>query len=226
MGSGFALGLLVIGAGFALLFGGYRLARIMLPLWGFITGMMFGGAIIAELSSTPVLGAALGIVAGIVSGLALAVLSYLFYSAAIIILFGALGYWIGTGFVLLIGSSFGLLAALIGIGLGIVCGIIAVAFNAPKYILIGMTSIAGAIAIAGGLMLLTDIVLLNAFSYGAVQTVIENSAVWAFGVLCLATAGCIIQIIFNADYQLKEWAVQARSSHQSIPPPVAPNEHH
>lgn len=223
MDIGFAL--LAIGVGLVLMFSGYRLARIMIPLWGFLTGLAFGGAIAADLWSTPVLAMTTGIITGLITGMALAVLSYLFYSAAVIVLFGALGYWIGSGFMLLIGSNFGLLAALIGIGLGIVCGVLAVSFNAPKYVLIGITSVAGALAIAGGLLLMTNQVPLSAFGYGVVHVVIENSVLWAFGTLCLAAAGFIMQAISTSHYQLHEWAMNAKPTHHNFPP-AAPTVHY
>ncbi len=218
--------LLAIGSGLALVFAGYRLARIIIALWGFITGLALGGAIAADLSSTPLLGASLGVITGLIVGLTLACVAYLFYAGAIIVLFGALGYWVASGFVLLIGSNFGLLAGLLGIGIGIMTGLCAIAFNAPKIVLIAITSLAGAMATVYGILLITNQLALNTLGYGTAASAIENSALWTLAILALTLAGSIMQSMSTSNFALKTWGIKAKTAHYNMPPPPAHHTHY
>jgi len=200
--------LLAIGSGLALVFAGYRLARVIIALWGFITGLALGGAIAADLSSTPLLGASLGVVTGLIVGLTLACVAYLFYAGAIIVLFSALGYWLASGFVLLMGSNFGLLAGLLGIGIGIMTGIFAIAFNAPKIVLISITSLAGAMATIYGILLITNQLALSTLGYGTAASAIEDSALWTLAILVLTGVGCVIQTMSTSNFALKTWGIK------------------
>src|SRR5947209_5172442 len=93
--------LLCLGVGTSLLLFGYRFARLLMPLMGFILGLSFGGAIIADLAGTVFLGTALGVMVGIVSGVVLAALAYFFYYMAVAVTAISLGYLAGTSLVLL-----------------------------------------------------------------------------------------------------------------------------
>ena len=103
--------------GLSLVFGGYRFARFAIPFMGFLTGLSLGGALIADSTTSSFLATTLGIVVGVVLGIVLAALAYMYYYLAVVVLAASLGYWAGSGFVLLLGFEPGILSALIGIGL-------------------------------------------------------------------------------------------------------------
>src|SRR5947209_19982489 len=109
--------------GLMLVFGGYRLARIVIPLWGFIAGLSLGGAVIADMSNNPFLGTFLGVMVGLVMGLIFGLFAYLYYSVAVIVLIGSLGYWAGSSFIMFLGFNHGLLSTLSGLALGIIVGV-------------------------------------------------------------------------------------------------------
>src|SRR3954466_3169465 len=89
---------------FALLFGsilafsGYRFFLFLLPIWGFFFGFALGAETIQAIFGTGFLSDVTSWVVGFFAGLLFAVLSYLFYFAAVAILAGSLGYTLGVGF--------------------------------------------------------------------------------------------------------------------------------
>jgi hypothetical protein len=77
--------------------------------------------------------------------------------------------------------------------------------NAPKYFLIAVTSLGGAVAIVGGALLLLNKIQLDAFDYNAATTVISNSAFWLAITAALFVVGLIAQVKSNPDYTLEQW---------------------
>ncbi len=193
--------------GLVLIFGGYRLARLIIPLWGFVAGLSLGGAVIAALAGTPFLATVLGLIIGIVLGLLFAIFAYLYFSLAVVILIGSLGYWAGSNFIEILGFHAGFLSTVVGLLLGIVVGIFALLTNAPKYVLILITSIAGAIATVAGILLLFNVVPLSEFSYSAAHVKIDSSLAWSILALVLAIVGVAFQVNSTSDYELNEWSL-------------------
>lgn len=199
----FALLSLVIGL--ALIFGGYRLARILIPLWGFLAGLSLGGAVISDMANTPFLGTVLGVAVGLAAGIVFALLAYLYYSLAVLVLAVSLGYWAGSGFMMFLGFNAGLISTLTGIAAGVVVGLAAIAFNAPKYVLIVISSVSGAITAVGGLLLLFNSIPLDAFSYAAAKVSVSNSFFWTVVALAAAIIGVIAQVRSSSRYEFEEW---------------------
>jgi hypothetical protein len=214
------MALLSLGVGTALVLVGYRLARAILPLMGFILGMSFGGAIIADLAGTVFLGTALGIFIGITSGLILAAMAYFYYYAAVILVAASLGYWVGSGLISLLGFSPGFLSALVGVAAGVLAGVISVVGNAPKYVLITLTSLAGAVTTVGGILLLFNKIPLDIYSYTTAKVALSNSFIWTVVALGLFVTGLISQVVTTSGYELDEWNV---SEHNPTPPNIIPH---
>jgi hypothetical protein len=181
---------------------------------GFIAGLTLGGAIVADAAGSSFLGTFLGVIIGIISGSILALLAYLYYSLAVIVLTASLGYWAGSGIVLLLGFKPGLLSALVGIALGIFTGIVALISNAPKYVLIVLTALAGSVATVGGVLLLFNQIPLDTFSYTTTAVALSNSFFWTLAALALLVAGLIEQAQSTRGYEFEEWAV----SNDGAPP--------
>lgn len=221
-------GLLCIAIGMTLIFGGYRLARFIIPLWGFLTGLSIGGSIISSMSDTPFLGSVLGVLVGIFLGGVLAVFSYVYYAVAVYVLFGSLGYWIGSSFIMLFGFNEGFLSVMTGLAFGILGGILAIFMNAPKYVLVIVTALAGAIASIGGLVLMfSPNVTLDAFSFSGVHEAIKDSGLWSLLALGLMFAGILVQALTAAHYhELEEWAQGADQSPENQWPSTATNISH
>jgi hypothetical protein len=193
------------GLGAVLLLAGYRFGRVIIPLWGLFAGFALGASAAADALGTAFIGTTMGILLGLVVGLIFAVFAYFFYALAVVLLGATIGYWIGSGFVTMLGFNKGFLAAVIGITVGAVFCVAALVMNAPKYFLIAVTSLGGAVAIVGGALLLLNKIQLDAFDYNATTTVISNSALWLAVTAGLFVVGLIAQVKSNPDYTLEQW---------------------
>ncbi len=94
---GILIGLLALAIGLAFAFYGFKLFLVLLPIWGFFAGFLLGANGIAYIFGETFLATATGWVVGFLLGLLFAVLSYLFYWVAVILLGGALGYQLTLG---------------------------------------------------------------------------------------------------------------------------------
>lgn len=198
------------GLGAVLLLAGYRFGRVIIPLWGLFAGFALGASAATDALGGAFIGTTVGIVLGLVVGLVFAVFSYFFYSLAVVLLGATVGYWIGSGFISLLGFNKGFLAAVVGITVGIVFGIAALVLNAPKYFLIVITSIGGSVAIVGGVLLLLNKIELTAFDYNTAASTIANSAFWLAVSGALIVVGIIAQVKSNPDYTLEAWGTLAQ----------------
>ena len=93
----FIIGLLAIAIGLALLFAGYRLLWVLLPIWGFFAGLWLGITGLQAIFGTGFLAGVSGLVVGFVLGIVFAVLSYLFYIVGVAILGATIGYSLTVG---------------------------------------------------------------------------------------------------------------------------------
>jgi hypothetical protein len=200
--------LLAGGIGLLLLSAGYRFARILIPIWAFFAGFSVGAAVFADAANAGFVATTLGWVIGLIVGLVFALFSYFFYSLAVVLLGATTGYWIGTAFMSWIGFNKGFLSAVVGISLGVVFALATIGFNAAKYLLIVLTSIAGSTAIIGGILVLFNKIELSAFDYTTASNAISNSVLWSIALFVLITIGVVIQTITTADYTLDDWTTE------------------
>jgi hypothetical protein len=142
-----------VAIGLLLLSAGYRFARILIPIWAFFAGFSVGAAVFADAANAGFVATTLGWVIGLIVGLVFALFSYFFYSLAVVLLGATTGYWIGTAFMSWIGFNKGFLSAVVGISLGVLfLPWLLLGLMLAKYLLIALTSIAGATAIIGGVL--------------------------------------------------------------------------
>ena len=160
------LGVLAIIAGGAMLVAGQFMLRLVIPIWGFLAGFAFGAGIVAAFANEHFLGTVLGWVLGLVFAVIFAVLAYLYYYVAIVLAMGAAGFAIGSGIVVAFGISWNWVAVLVGLAVGLVLGLVAVFANVPMIVLVVVGSIAGAVGVTGGLMLLVGSLDSDDFSRG------------------------------------------------------------
>ena len=89
--------LLLILLGLAMTFAGYRFFVILLPIWGFFAGFQFGATIFTNIFGEGFLRTVLSWVVGLLVAIFAAVLAYLFYAVAVVLLAGFVGYQLGAG---------------------------------------------------------------------------------------------------------------------------------
>jgi hypothetical protein len=207
---GLLVGLLAVAIGLAFCFYGFRLFLILLPIWGVVAGfllgvnaitMLFGGAAEAGLFATIT-----GWVVGILLGLLFAVLSYLYYWVAIILLGGALDYQLTLGaFEWLNLNPDGWIAFISALVVGAIFAVGFFLLHMPAVIVIVASALLGAgAAVAGvvvGLGLIPVAERVNVFNAGifGVYNLDDLSIIWLIGAIVLAFAGAIYQTRTVAD---------------------------
>jgi hypothetical protein len=190
--------------GVLLAFAGYRLFLILLPIWGFFFGLFLGANTVQWLfNSSGFLVDVTGWVVGFVVGAIFAVLSYLFYIAAVAIIAGSLGYFVSVYFLIWLGMKANFLVWLIGIVVGVALIFVTLRFNLAKWVIIITTALMGA-AVSFG----TIIQILN-----PAMNLIENpvkvvlSQSW-FLLVCFAlmvAAGIVVQYVHNKSFTLDSY---------------------
>jgi hypothetical protein len=199
---GLLLGALAIAIGLGFTFWGFRIFLVMLPIWGFFAGFLLGANAIHALAGGPdagFLATTFGWVVGFVLGLVFAVLSYLYYWAAVILLGGALGYQLTIGLLQWIGFETGLLAVILALVGGAVFAVGFFLLQMPAVLVIVATAITGAGATVAGAVLAVGFVpedklqqALDAGIYG-IYNLSDLGIIWAIAAIALAFAGAIYQ---------------------------------
>lgn len=209
------IALVIGGVGVAVLLAGYRIARVIIPLWGLIAGFMLGASAASDAFSSPFIGTLGGVIAGLIIGLVFAVFAYFFFELAIVLLGAEVGYWLGVGFVGFFGIQKGFLSAIIGILIGICFGLIALFGNLPKYYLIIISALAGSVSIITSLLLLLDKVKLDDLSYVATNQEVTPAWIWSAAILALVVAGVAFQLTSTKKFKLKQWRALGSTSTKS-----------
>jgi Domain of unknown function (DUF4203) len=196
------IGLLLILVGAAFCFAGYRLFRLLLPVWGFVVGFLLGASTVSQLLHEGFLATPLGWIVGIIVGLILAILSYIIWSLQIIILGALVGYLLGVNLMSALNVAPGSLTFLAGILGAILVAVLVIALNLPKIIIIVLSAFGGAQLLVGGVLLLLGQIKLPAFNTGAIGAIIGDSVWWWLIWLVLAIVGIITQIRTTAGYAI------------------------
>ena len=150
------VGIIAIALGAGVMLMGYRLALILLPIWGFFAGFLLGAQLLQEFFGDGLHGDDDELGRGRDPRTVFAVLSYLFWYIAVVILFASIG-WLGWGFMSLIGfSETGFVAVAIGLLLGAVFAVAAFVTGVPLAALVVITAVAGAHALIAGIGLDRD----------------------------------------------------------------------
>lgn len=201
------IALLAVAVGLALLFAGYRLLWVLLPIWGFFAGLWLGITGLQAIFGTGFLAGVSGLVVGFILGIIFAVLSYLFYVIGVAILGATIGY--GMTASLLVGGlgmNQGFLVWLIAIVVAVIFAVAVLVLNLQKYAVIGITSLGGASAIIAGALLLfgqiSEDQLSGLMGVWAPVT-FQEGWFWWLGWAVLAIIGIVYQIQSNRVYVLE-----------------------
>ena len=198
------VGVVAIALGAAVMLLGYRLALIPLPIWGFFAGFIFGAQVLQDFFGDGFLATTASWIVGAIIGLIFAVLSYLFWYIAVVILFASVGYWLGWGFMTLLGfSETGFVAFAIGLLLGAAFAVAAFVTGVPLAALVVITAVAGAHALIAGVLVVFNIIEVSALGSGVANAIIQQNVGWWFLALGLAIVSIIFQLRTIGDYVLE-----------------------
>ena len=186
-------------------FGGYRLFLALLPIWGFFFGFGLGAQTIQALFGDAFLSTVTSWVVGFITALIFAVLSYLFYSFAVAILAGSLGYAAGVALMGLFSADLTFITWLVGIVLGVILIGITFYFNLAKYMIIIATAVGGAGMTIGTLTLGVGGVQLLRLLDAPLKAMLDDSPLWTILFLIMAGMGIVAQIRVNRAIEIETY---------------------
>jgi hypothetical protein len=189
--------------GLVLCFGGYRFFLILLPIWGFFFGLVFGAQSIQMLFGVGFFATVTSWVVGFVTGAIFAVLSYFFYLFAVALIAGGLGYAAAVGLLLAIGLDMGFLVWIIGMAAAIALVFVTLRFNLQKWVIIIATSLAGAGVIFGAFVILfaPHAALLE----NPVKIALQQSPLLMITALIVAAIGIYVQARANRTFTIESY---------------------
>jgi hypothetical protein len=178
-----ATGLILIGGISALL--GVKLFRVLLPLVGLVAGIMVGFGGVQAVFGTGAISTTIAVVMAVIVGALMALLSFLFYEIAIMVL----SIMVGASAMTYLGVAIGLENAgfvlfLLGLSGAILGFIVAASSNLSVSFVIVVTSMLGVGYILAGVLLLVGAISLDDLSNGgiipAVVETVDQSFLWFF----------------------------------------------
>ena len=190
---GILLGLVALVIGAAFTFYGFRFFLILLPLWGFVIGFAAGAQLLGLLFSEGFLATISGWIVGFVFGIGFALISYLWYWAAIVLLSGGVGYQIGLGLMALVNIT-GWLAVAIGLILAVIFVVGAIALHVPRLMIVVFTAIGGAAILTGGILMVIGTIQPGDLNSGIVGAFLYTNWLWGLVFVVLAVVGAFYQL--------------------------------
>ena len=146
--------ILLVALGLMVTFLGYPMFRLLLPVWGFLAGLMLGVQMFDSFAGGGFLASSLGLIIGFFLGLFFAGIAYYVYAFAVVLFGAALGYVLGQGLLLLIGFDYGFFTVFAGLAGAVLLAMFFVKGRMPKFLIIVATGMAGAMAVFTGLFVL------------------------------------------------------------------------
>jgi predicted flap endonuclease-1-like 5' DNA nuclease len=204
--------------GLMLAFAGYKLFRVLLPIWGFFFGLWLGAQSIQVLFNEGFLTTITSWVVGLLVGILFAVLAFPFYLFGVAILASSLGYFVTVGLLLWIGLPWGFLVWLIGIIAAIAVAAVTLILNLQKWIIVIGSAILGAglvVAVFTALFKPVSLLLEN-----PVKVMLETSPLLLFVFLLLVIFGIIVQARSTRKVAMVEPATPVKAVEVPLPAPV------
>lgn len=189
--------------GLLLCFAGYKFFLFLLPIWGFFAGLWLGAQTMQALFGVGPFATVTSWVVGFIVGAVFAVLSYLFYIAAVVIIAGSLGYFATVGFLLLIGMRMNFLVWLIGIVAAVALAWVTLKFNLQKWVVIIATSLLGSAVVFGGFF-----VLFNPWTNlveNPLRAFLSANPFLMILAIALAIFGIVVQYQSNRNFTLESY---------------------
>jgi hypothetical protein len=187
------IGLIILLIGLALCLAGYRLFRVILVIWGLLTGFQLGTLLAIQLFGEQYSGTALQLIVGAVVAVILALLAYFLYQWQVVLAGALVGYFLGTALASALNVTPGWVIIAFGLVGAIALGVLVLVFDLPRLIIVLSTAIVGAgVAIAGLLLMLSQINLRD-LSGGITGPIARVSGIWTVVWLALIIVGIIFQ---------------------------------
>ena len=188
------VGVVAVVVGGALCFRGYVALRLVIAMWGAFAGFVLGAGVVAGATGEGFLGSALAWSVGLAVAVVFGLLAYAYYAISVLIGMSAIGFTLGTTAMVTLGVTWSWVVILVGIVVGVLLALLAIAGDLPKLILALLGAFAGSsLAIAGILLLIGRI------DRGDLATIDTTAALdlwwgWTVAYVVLAVAGLASQL--------------------------------
>lgn len=191
--------------GLAIAYLGYRMVWIILPIWGFAFGFGLGAQTLQYLFGLGFLSTITSWVVGFIVGAVFALLSYMFYFAAVAILSASFGYGLTVSVASFFGFSTGIIVWIIAVIVAAGFAYLVLLFNLQKYAVIIITSMVGAGVIVLALTAGPGGLSPEQLAGNPIQAAV-NSSFWTFLIFALvAISGIVFQIRASRNYIVEEY---------------------
>ncbi len=184
--------LLAVGAGFC--FRGYLAMRIIIPIWGALTGAVLGFGLVANLGSEGFAATALGWVVALSLGFVFGLLAYLYYEVAIVLAMSAIGFAIGSTLMAVLGVEWSWLIVVGGVIVGILLAVVAILGDLPMVLLTVLTAMAGASTMVAGVLLAIGTIDTGELSEASTTVGIGDDWWWTVAYAVLTVGGIVTQL--------------------------------
>jgi len=201
----FCMALIGLAFGAAMVFGGYRLFLVLLPIWGFFFGFGLGAQTIQYIFDTSLLSDVTSWVVGFIVGLIFAVLSYLFYIFAVAVLSFSFGYGLTVGLWTAIGLDPNLITWVLGVIVGVVVAVAVLGLNIQKYAIVIITAVAGTGVTIFTILSVVYGPLVTNLLESPVKIALDNSPLWVVFGLVVAGAGVVVQLQDTKDFEIESY---------------------
>ncbi len=195
------LSAIVLGViGLLLLTNGYRWFRILLPIWAFFVGASAITALVSGIFGQNFFSTAVACVPAVLVGLVFALLSWVWFSLAVLFWAGSVGFALFAGLLSALGVNTWLLLFLAGLAGAVVFIVLAMRSDLRRFLPIFLTASAGATMILSAILVLFNRPLeeLNwGTFYGPLSSGASGSLLSIVVWLVLAGAGMYIQSARN-----------------------------
>ncbi len=140
--------------GFAVAGFGVRLFAVLLPLWGFLAGLVLGADLVTCVTGLGLFSTLAGWLAGAGLGVVLAAMAGLWFTGAVVVLGVGLGAAVGSGLLAVAGLDGGLITLVAGVGAGAALGVAIILADLPSVLVAAVTGYGGAVWATTGMLLL------------------------------------------------------------------------
>jgi hypothetical protein len=187
-------GMIALLFGMMVCFAGYRLFLVLIPFYAFFFGFGLGAQSVQAIFGEAFLATITSWVVGFIVALVFAVLSYLFYIAAVAIVSFSLGYSAAIGVLTALGLPLlgGVLAWLVAVVVGVALALVVLRFNIQKIVIELATAMVGAGSIVGVFVAVTNPTVAKVME-NPVQYTLANSPFWLIVFVVVAGLGFAAQ---------------------------------
>jgi hypothetical protein len=147
------VGVVAVVVGGALCFRGYAALRVVIAVWGAFAGFVLGAGVVAGATGEGFLASALAWAVGLVVAAVFGLLAYAYYAISVLIGMSAIGFTLGTTAMVALGVTWSWVVVLVGIVVGALLAMLAIAGDLPKLILALLGAFAGSSIAIGGILL-------------------------------------------------------------------------